>query len=151
MADPLAVVVSGVRHVLGNPWLLIGFGGQALFMGRFLVQWIQSERQKRSVIPVAFWFFSLGGGMVLLSYAIHQRDPVFIAGQGLGLFIYIRNLALIFRERRNPEAKTGVVKARELAQNLAVQLREAAPGTDTLENARATLEELEAVLAKTKG
>ena len=78
-------------------WIWIGFGGQGLFFARFLVQWIASERRRRSVIPTAFWFFSLGGGLVLLSYAIHRRDPVFIAGQGLGLVIYLRNLWFIFR------------------------------------------------------
>jgi lipid-A-disaccharide synthase-like uncharacterized protein len=80
-------------------WLAVGFGGQALFAGRFLVQWIQSERVKRSVVPLAFWYFSVGGGLALLFYALHRVDPVFIVGQGLGLFIYLRNLWLIRRER----------------------------------------------------
>ncbi|MEJ2040165.1 MAG: lipid-A-disaccharide synthase N-terminal domain-containing protein [Desulfosarcinaceae bacterium] len=86
-------------------WLVIGFTGQALFSMRFLVQWIQSEREKRSTIPLAFWYFSVAGGISLLIYAIHRKDPVFIVGQGSGLFIYARNLYLIFRERRqnNPE------------------------------------------------
>ena len=82
-------------------WKVIGFGGQALFFGRFFVQWIASERSKRSVVPTAFWFFSLGGGTVLLAYAIHRRDPVFILGQGAGLLIYLRNLWLIYRQRRD--------------------------------------------------
>jgi lipid-A-disaccharide synthase-like uncharacterized protein len=81
-------------------WLIIGFTGQALFSMRFLVQWIQSERQKKSTIPLAFWYFSVAGGVSLLIYAIHRKDPVFIVGQGAGLFIYARNLYLIFRERR---------------------------------------------------
>ena len=80
-------------------WILVGFGGQLLFMMRFLWQWIQSERQKRSIIPIAFWYFSLAGGMTLLIYAIHRRDPVFITGQSLGLIVYTRNLLLIRRER----------------------------------------------------
>jgi lipid-A-disaccharide synthase-like uncharacterized protein len=81
-----------------NPvWLGIGFFGQALFFGRFFVQWLASERRKASVIPRAFWFFSLGGGLVLLAYAIHRKDPVFIAGQATGLFIYVRNLWFIYR------------------------------------------------------
>ncbi|MEN3297774.1 MAG: hypothetical protein V7642_7027 [Burkholderiales bacterium] len=80
-------------------WLLVGFAGQALFMMRFLIQWIQSERKKRSVIPVAFWYFSVLGGLTLLAYAIHRQDPVFIAGQFLGVFIYLRNLYLIRMER----------------------------------------------------
>src|ERR1700704_2044561 len=87
----------GMREVL---WIGIGFAGQFLFMMRFLWQWIQSERQKRSIIPIAFWYFSLAGGMTLLAYAIHRRDPVFITGQTLGVFVYLRNLALIRRERR---------------------------------------------------
>lgn len=81
-------------------WVLFGFTAQAMFMMRFLVQWIASERARRSVMPVAFWFFSVAGGSLLLIYAIYREDPVFIAGQGAGLFIYIRNLTLIFRERR---------------------------------------------------
>ena len=79
-------------------WLTIGFLGQAFFSSRFLVQWIASERARRSVIPLAFWFLSLGGGATLLAYAIYRRDPVFIVGQGTGLFIYVRNLMLIRRE-----------------------------------------------------
>ena len=82
-----------------HAWLLVGFLGQGLFFSRFLIQWWQSEREGRSIIPVAFWYFSVGGGVVLLAYSIHKLDPVFIAGQGLGLFVYARNLYLIFRER----------------------------------------------------
>lgn len=81
-----------------NPvWLAIGFLGQALFFGRFFVQWLASERARESVIPRAFWFFSLGGGLVLLAYAIHRRDPVFILGQATGIFIYFRNIWFIYR------------------------------------------------------
>jgi lipid-A-disaccharide synthase-like uncharacterized protein len=80
-------------------WLALGFLGQAFFSARFLVQWLASERIGRSVIPIAFWFFSMGGGLVLLIYAIYRADPVFITGQAAGLFIYSRNLFLIFRER----------------------------------------------------
>jgi lipid-A-disaccharide synthase-like uncharacterized protein len=76
-------------------WLLIGFGGQALFMARFVIQWFVSERERRSVIPVSFWYFSIVGALVLLVYAMHRRDPVFIAGQVLGVAIYLRNLRLI--------------------------------------------------------
>jgi lipid-A-disaccharide synthase-like uncharacterized protein len=78
-------------------WLTIGLLGQALFSARFLVQWIASERRKRSVVPRAFWYFSVGGGLTLLAYAIYKRDPVFILGQGAGLFVYSRNLWLIHR------------------------------------------------------
>ena len=81
-------------------WLAIGFLGQALFSMRFIVQWITSERAGRSVTPVTFWYFSLAGGLVLLSYAIHRRDPVFITGQAMGLLVYVRNLQMIARERR---------------------------------------------------
>lgn len=83
-------------------WLIIGFTGQALFSARFLVQWVSSERQRRSVIPIAFWYFSIAGGLTLLSYAIYRQDPVFILGQSTGVFIYSRNLYFIFRERRQP-------------------------------------------------
>jgi len=82
-------------------WLAIGFLGQLLFTMRFIVQWFASERKRRSVIPVAFWYFSLAGGMVLLLYAIHKRDPVFVTGQAAGVFIYLRNLYLILRERQH--------------------------------------------------
>jgi lipid-A-disaccharide synthase-like uncharacterized protein len=78
-------------------WLAIGLFGQALFSARFLVQWIASERRKRSVVPHAFWYFSIGGGLTLLAYAIYRRDPVFILGQGAGLFVYARNLWFIHR------------------------------------------------------
>jgi lipid-A-disaccharide synthase-like uncharacterized protein len=78
-------------------WLSIGLLGQALFSARFLVQWIASERRKRSVVPRAFWYFSVGGGLTLLAYAIYRRDPVFILGQGAGLFVYARNLWFIHR------------------------------------------------------
>jgi lipid-A-disaccharide synthase-like uncharacterized protein len=81
-------------------WLGVGFAGQALFFMRFLVQWLHSERARRSVIPVAFWYFSIGGGVVLLAYAIHKCDPVFIVGQLGGVLIYARNLQFILRERR---------------------------------------------------
>ena len=81
-------------------WILVGLGGQVLFMMRFVVQWIVSEKAKRSVIPVAFWWLSIGGAVILLAYAIYRADPVFILGQSLGFFIYARNLWLIHAERR---------------------------------------------------
>ncbi len=81
-------------------WLAIGFMGQALFSARFLIQWISSEKQKKSVIPIAFWYFSLGGGVTLLSYAIFRLDPVFIVGQAGGLLVYSRNLYFVLRDRR---------------------------------------------------
>ncbi len=84
-------------------WLAIGFSAQACFFSRFLVQWIASERQKRSVIPMAFWYLSLTGGLGLLTYAIHVGDPVFILGQSMGAFIYLRNIWLRNQENNLPE------------------------------------------------
>ena len=78
-------------------WLGIGLLGQAFFSARFLVQWIASERARKSVVPRAFWFFSVGGGFTLLAYAVYRLDPVFILGQGAGLFVYARNLYFIYR------------------------------------------------------
>ncbi len=89
----------GVNDMREFLWVLFGLGGQLLFMSRFLVQWIASERVGRSVIPMAFWYFSICGGIILLTYAIYKRDPVFILGQSMGVFIYARNLWLIRRER----------------------------------------------------
>lgn len=82
-----------------TPWLVVGFVGQALFTMRFLVQWIASERARRSVVPVAFWGFSLAGGITLLAYAVYREDPVFIVGQAAGLLIYGRNIYFVLRER----------------------------------------------------
>lgn len=80
-------------------WLVLGFAGQAMFSMRFLVQWLKSERAQRSIMPIQFWYFSIAGGALLLAYAIHKLDPVFILGQATGLFIYLRNLHLINRAR----------------------------------------------------
>ena len=82
-------------------WITIGFLGQGLFSARFIIQWFQSEKVKRSIIPTAFWYFSIFGGITLLSYAIYRQDPVFIAGQGLGLIVYFRNLYFIFQEKKD--------------------------------------------------
>lgn len=79
-------------------WFGIGFLGQLLFSGRFLVQWLYSERQKKSVIPLAFWYFSIAGGILLTIYAIWRRDPVFIIGQAFGIFVYLRNLYFILKK-----------------------------------------------------
>jgi len=81
-------------------WVLFGFIAQAMFTMRFLVQWLASERAGRSVVPASFWFFSIGGGLLLLVYAIYRADPVFIVGQAAGVFIYLRNIVFIRRERR---------------------------------------------------
>jgi lipid-A-disaccharide synthase-like uncharacterized protein len=80
-------------------WVLLGFVAQGLFTMRFVVQWVASERAGRSVIPLAFWLFSIGGGLLLFVYALYRRDPVFIAGQGFGVFVYLRNLYFVVRER----------------------------------------------------
>jgi lipid-A-disaccharide synthase-like uncharacterized protein len=104
-------VLADVSHAFGaylrdvfitrlDWWVLIGMLAQGLFTMRFLVQWIASERAGRSVIPLAFWIFSIGGGLLLLVYALYRRDVVFIAGQSLGVFVYLRNLHFVLRERK---------------------------------------------------
>ncbi|KTD50681.1 lipid-A-disaccharide synthase [Legionella quinlivanii] len=87
-------------------WLCVGLVGQGIFSARFFVQWLISEKEKRSVIPVAFWYLSLLGGITLLMYSIYKKDPVFILGQSTGVFIYLRNLYLIQRERVARQLKT---------------------------------------------
>jgi lipid-A-disaccharide synthase-like uncharacterized protein len=94
------------ESMIATLWLGIGFLGQAMFSMRFIVQWLQSERQKRSIIPVAFWYFSILGGVTLLAYAIYREDPVFILGQGAGLVIYARNLYFIWHERSQAAANS---------------------------------------------
>jgi lipid-A-disaccharide synthase-like uncharacterized protein len=83
-----------------NAWLVVGFLAQILFASRFLIQWIASEKKKQSVMPLYFWFSSIFGGLLLLSYAIHIKDPVFILGQSMGVLIYLRNLSLIYSQRK---------------------------------------------------
>jgi lipid-A-disaccharide synthase-like uncharacterized protein len=90
-------------ETITSPWIIIGLIGQIAFGLRFVIQWISSEREGRSIVPLAFWYFSVVGGSILLIYAIHRRDPVFILGQAGGLAIYVRNLVLIHR-RRDPES-----------------------------------------------
>ena len=80
-------------------WVLLGYAGQALFTMRFVVQWIATERARKSVIPVAFWFFSIGGGLLTLIYGLVKREPVIIIGQLASNIIYVRNLMLIFKHR----------------------------------------------------
>src|SRR5258708_28430930 len=105
-------------------WLIIGFAGQALFTARFLVQWIASERKRDSVVPVAFWWLSLLGGVTLLSYASYRQDPVIIVGQGMGLIVYARNLMLVgkakrraARQRRSAAVESGSAMAKHPAPN----------------------------------
>lgn len=81
-------------------WVAIGLSGQLLFSARWLVQWITSERRRRSVIPLAFWYFSIAGSLTLLAYALYRMDPVFIVGHVANSVIYIRNLMLLMREKR---------------------------------------------------
>jgi lipid-A-disaccharide synthase-like uncharacterized protein len=100
----LAHAVGGYLHdvfiVRLDWWVLLGFLAQGFFTARFVVQWIASERAGKSVIPLAFWLFSIGGGLLLLAYALYRRDAVFIAGQAFGVFVYLRNLYFVLRERR---------------------------------------------------
>jgi lipid-A-disaccharide synthase-like uncharacterized protein len=100
----LANYVHDVFIAQFDGWVALGFVAQAFFTMRFVVQWIASERARKSVMPVAFWFFSIGGGALLLIYALYRRDPVFIAGQGLGLLVYIRNVYFIVVNGRQVSA-----------------------------------------------
>ncbi len=97
-------------------WLILGFAGQTMFFMRFLVQWIASERKGESVIPLLFWYFSLAGGLILLFYAIHIRDPIFILGQSTGAFVYTRNLILIFRKQKQQNLTEGIAEHRVIKQ-----------------------------------
>ena len=83
-----------------------GISRQIMFTMRFVVQWIASERAGKMVMPIAFWFFSIGGGILLLLYALYIRDPVFILGQAFGVFVYARNLYFELRDRRSAAAAT---------------------------------------------
>ena len=100
----VATYLHDVFIIQFNWWVALGFVAQAMFFMRFAVQWIASERAGRSVVPTAFWIFSVVGGLLLLIYALQRKDPVFIAGQGLGLFIYLRNLQFILRGRKSAAA-----------------------------------------------
>ena len=82
-------------------WIGIGFFGQGLFFTRFLIQWVQTERKRQSTIPIAFWYFSIFGSLILLSYAIYKEDIVFIVGQSMGIIIYLRNLYFIYFAKNN--------------------------------------------------
>lgn len=103
MLVDLSRAVGGYLHdvfvVNLDWWVLLGFAAQAFFTMRFVVQWIASERAGRSVVPIAFWWFSIGGGILLLVYALYRKDPVFIAGQAFGVFVYLRNLYFVLRDR----------------------------------------------------
>jgi lipid-A-disaccharide synthase-like uncharacterized protein len=105
MIGDLANSVGGYLHdvfvVRLDFWVLLGFAAQGLFTMRFVVQWLASERAGKSVIPLAFWWFSIGGGLLLFVYALYRRDPVFILGQGFGTFVYLRNLQFVLREGKH--------------------------------------------------
>ena len=101
MLVDIANSVGGYLHdvfVINLDWgIMIGYIAQLLFAMRFVVQWIASERAGRSVVPMAFWVFSIGGGILLLGYALYRKDPVFIIGQAFGVFVYLRNLQFVLR------------------------------------------------------
>jgi lipid-A-disaccharide synthase-like uncharacterized protein len=83
-------------------WVMVGLLGQMMFSLRFIIQWIASERARRSTFPLSFWYLSIAGGLILFAYAVYRRDPVFILGQGVGVFIYARNLWLIRHQEDRP-------------------------------------------------
>ena len=87
-------------------WIVTGFLGQGLFFGRWIVQWLASERSAASKVPISFWYLSLVGGLITLAYAIYRKDPVFIAGQSIGAVVYVRNLMLIYRPNQANSAKS---------------------------------------------
>lgn len=87
-------------------WIATGFLGQGLFFGRWIVQWLASERSASSKVPISFWYLSLVGGLITLAYAIYRKDPVFIAGQSIGAIVYVRNLMLIYRPKRTNPLKS---------------------------------------------
>lgn len=87
-------------------WIATGFLGQGLFFGRWIVQWLASERSASSKVPISFWYLSLVGGLITLAYAIYRKDPVFIAGQSIGAVVYVRNLMLIYRPPQANPAKS---------------------------------------------
>lgn len=89
-----------VNSVVELWWVVVGLAGQLMFSMRFVIQWISSERARKSVMPVAFWYFSIVGGLILFAYAVYRKDPVFILGQATGIVIYSRNLYLIHAEKR---------------------------------------------------
>ncbi len=87
-------------------WIATGFLGQGLFFGRWIVQWLASERSASSKVPISFWYLSLVGGLITLAYAIYRKDPVFIAGQSIGAVVYVRNLMLIYRPKHTNPVKS---------------------------------------------
>lgn len=96
------MTMMGVTSAADAMWITVGLIGQLMFTGRFIVQWFASEKAGRSVVPVAFWYFSIAGSLIVLAYGIHKMDPVIIVGQLPGSVIYARNLWLIRTEARRP-------------------------------------------------
>jgi lipid-A-disaccharide synthase-like uncharacterized protein len=96
-AREVLVFDGGWREVA---WVAFGLVAQLMFFLRFLVQWVASERRGESYIPTAFWYLSLSGAFMLLTYAVYRRDPVFILGQSVGFLVYLRNLMLIYRKKK---------------------------------------------------
>jgi lipid-A-disaccharide synthase-like uncharacterized protein len=88
-------------------WVAVGLLGQLFFTARFLVQWVVSEKNRDSIVPVAFWWLSLLGGGTLLTYAIHRRDPIIIVGQSMGIFVYLRNLMLVNEAKTRSARRVG--------------------------------------------
>lgn len=97
-------------------WLLLGFTAQLLFATRFIVQWLASEKARRSIVPETFWYFSFAGGILLFAYAIYRLDPVFMLGQGTGLLIYSRNIQMIWRTKAEEQAGGGRAPQRSAAE-----------------------------------
>jgi lipid-A-disaccharide synthase-like uncharacterized protein len=100
MSHAVGAYLADVFYIRLDWWILLGVAAQLLFTMRFVVQWIASERAGHSVIPVAFWVFSIFGGLLLLVYALYRKDAVFIAGQAFGVFVYLRNLYFVLRDRK---------------------------------------------------
>ena len=100
LSQALGAYFHEVFVVNFDGWVILGFVAQGFFTMRFVVQWLASERARRSVVPASFWTFSILGGALLLVYAIYRKDPVFILGQAFGVFVYLRNLQFVLRERR---------------------------------------------------
>ena len=101
MTGFLIAKLSGILEQLENPWVIIGFLGQVIFAGRFIVQWIASEKRKESVIPVSFWYMSIVGSLITLIYTFHKEDPVFILAYLFNSLIYVRNLTFIHKTKKD--------------------------------------------------
>ena len=110
-------------------WVIIGYTGQAIFTARFMAQWAASERKGDSVVPLAFWWLSLFGGMTLLSYAVYRQDQVIIVGQSMGIFVYVRNLMLVDKKKKRTakEHRRATAKGHHLVEVVEV-VRERAKG-----------------------